>query len=301
MGNHELRKNIPCHINNISCGLPCDKTLPCGTHKCIRTCHKGDCQEDGKSCVQPCSVPRPICGHPCGVPCHSGQDCPSVPCKAEIIIKCPCGRKTGRQLCNAGGSSPELEEYQKMTVQALASTVGSGQSVDMSNITLAARKVAKRQLECDGDCAIMERNRRMALALEIKNPDLSAKLGNPSYSDFLKEYARNNPQNVAAIDKSFSDLVQNAKGAVEMLANFSNVDSFALCQELHTKPHQTLYPMSNDAAGSLGKISFQLPNNAPPNCQGQSSTTVAWVSNGVYSPLYSRKAIKSRKKLIALL
>ncbi|XP_069110895.1 transcriptional repressor NF-X1-like [Argopecten irradians] len=213
MGNHELRKNIPCHINNISCGLPCDKTLPCGTHKCIRTCHKGDCQEDGKSCVQPCSVPRPICGHPCGVPCHSGQDCPSVSCKAEIIIKCPCGRKTGRQLCNAGGSSPELEEYQKMTVQALASTVGSGQSVDMSNITSAARKVAKRQLECDGDCAIMERNRRMALALEIKNPDLSAKLGNPSYSDFLKEYARNNPQNVAAIDKSFSDLVQNAKGS----------------------------------------------------------------------------------------
>ncbi|XP_033761970.1 transcriptional repressor NF-X1-like [Pecten maximus] len=213
MGKHELRKNIPCHINDISCGLPCDKTLPCGKHKCIRTCHKGECQEDGKSCVQPCTTPRSVCGHPCGVPCHSGQDCPAVPCKAEIIIKCPCGRKTARQFCMAGGLTPELEEYQKITVQTLASTVGSGQSVDISNLTSAAKKVSKRQLECDGECAIMERNRRMALVLEIKNPDLSSKLGNPSYNDFLKEYARTNPQNVASIDKAFSSLVQNAKGS----------------------------------------------------------------------------------------
>ncbi|XP_060086083.1 transcriptional repressor NF-X1-like [Ylistrum balloti] len=213
MGNHELRKNIPCHISNISCGLSCDKALPCGTHKCIRTCHKGECQEDGKNCVQPCPTPRAVCGHPCGVPCHSGQDCPPVPCKAEIIIKCPCGRKSARQFCMAGGLTPELEEYQKIAVQTLASTVGSGQTVDISNLTSAAKKVAKRQLECDGECAIMERNRRMALVLEIKNPDLSAKLGNPSYNDFLKEYARNNPQNVASIDKAFSNLVQNAKGS----------------------------------------------------------------------------------------
>jgi hypothetical protein len=30
----------------------------------------------------------------------------------------------------------------------------------------------------------------MALALEIKNPDLGAKLGNPIYTDFLKDYTK---------------------------------------------------------------------------------------------------------------
>jgi len=45
-------------------------------------------------------------------------------------------------------------------------------------------------LECNEECGLIERNRRLALALEIQNPDLSAKLGSPSYSDFLREYAR---------------------------------------------------------------------------------------------------------------
>lgn len=45
-------------------------------------------------------------------------------------------------------------------------------------------------LECDAECALIERNRRLALALEIKNPDLSNKLGTPSFSDFLKDFAK---------------------------------------------------------------------------------------------------------------
>ena len=46
------------------------------------------------------------------------------------------------------------------------------------------------RLECNEECAIMERNARVALALEIKNPELSGKLGNPSYNDFLKKTAK---------------------------------------------------------------------------------------------------------------
>lgn len=45
-------------------------------------------------------------------------------------------------------------------------------------------------LECDAECAVIERNRRLALALEIKNPDLGNKLGTPSFSDFLKDFAK---------------------------------------------------------------------------------------------------------------
>ena len=53
----------------------------------------------------------------------------------------------------------------------------------------------------------MERNQRLALALEIKNPDLSSKLGNPPYSQFLKDYARQNATFVAGIEKTLADIV----------------------------------------------------------------------------------------------
>jgi len=56
----------------------------------------------------------------------------------------------------------------------------------------------------------MERNQRLALALEIKNPDLSSKLGNPTYSQFLKDYARQNPTFVANAEKALSELVTSA-------------------------------------------------------------------------------------------
>lgn len=46
------------------------------------------------------------------------------------------------------------------------------------------------RLECNSQCSIKERNKRLALALEIKNPDLSGKLGNPTYTAFLKDYAK---------------------------------------------------------------------------------------------------------------
>ena len=53
----------------------------------------------------------------------------------------------------------------------------------------------------------MERNQRIALALEIKNPDLSGKLGNPSFTAFLKEQAKLNPSHVASVEKVLSEIV----------------------------------------------------------------------------------------------
>ncbi len=46
------------------------------------------------------------------------------------------------------------------------------------------------RLECNSDCALKERNRRLALALEIKDPDQRSKLNHPPYTDFLKSYTK---------------------------------------------------------------------------------------------------------------
>ena len=52
--------------------------------------------------------------------------------------------------------------------------------------------VGKRpgKVDCNEECAKLERNRRVALALQIENPDMSAKLVGPKYSEFLKELAK---------------------------------------------------------------------------------------------------------------
>lgn len=62
----------------------------------------------------------------------------------------------------------------------------------------------------------MERNQRLALALEIKNPDLSSKLGNPPYSQFLKDFAKQNATFVANVEKALSALVTSAQQVLKI-------------------------------------------------------------------------------------
>ena len=79
----QLRKNVPCHQKELSCGLPCNMNLPCGYHRCILPCHKGPCLKEGQSCTQPCTVPRSLCGHNCAAPCHDWA-CPDTLCKEMV-------------------------------------------------------------------------------------------------------------------------------------------------------------------------------------------------------------------------
>lgn len=83
-GKHELRKNIPCHVTEVSCGKSCGRALKCGKHTCPITCHKGSCLD---KCTQPCPELRPECGHPCALPCHQGR-CPSTSCREKIKVQC---------------------------------------------------------------------------------------------------------------------------------------------------------------------------------------------------------------------
>lgn len=85
----QLRKAVPCHQETFSCGLPCNKEMDCGRHKCILPCHAGPCLKEGQVCVQPCTAPRAVCGHKCGAPCHEGT-CPAdLPCKETVSFVIP--------------------------------------------------------------------------------------------------------------------------------------------------------------------------------------------------------------------
>ena len=67
------------------------------------------------------------------------------------------------------------------------------------------------KIDCNEECATLERNRRVALALQIQNPDLSAKLVAPKYSDFLKEMAKKEPTFCAMVHDKLTELVKLAK------------------------------------------------------------------------------------------
>jgi transcriptional repressor NF-X1 len=56
----------------------------------------------------------------------------------------------------------------------------------------------------------LERNKRVSLALQIRNPDLSSKI-TPKYSDFMKDFAKKDAHFCAKIHAELVKLVQLAK------------------------------------------------------------------------------------------
>lgn len=215
-GGHEVRKTIPCHQEHFSCGRPCGKNLPCGRHKCLAKCHPNGCYFGLPECVQQCTTPRAACGHPCGAPCHDG-DCPTnISCKEMVTVKCECGHRSMQRNC-----TEQTRDYQKVLTSMLAlkmKDAALGNSVDIS---LQTRKEARlKMLECNDECRLIERNRRLAIGLQIKNPDLSQKL-TPKYSDFMKQWAKKDSRFCQRIHDKLTELVQLAKQSKQKSRSYS--------------------------------------------------------------------------------
>nr|XP_018913383.1 PREDICTED: protein shuttle craft [Bemisia tabaci] len=219
-GGHETRNTIPCHIKEFSCGLPCNKPLPCKTHKCIQPCHKDPCSKKGKSCSQPCPKPRALCRHLCGKACHSGP-CPVRPCKELVKVSCQCGHRTSSVACFENNA-----EYEKIisaeAVRKSSNLHFGGVAMELSNLTYGvdAKTLTIKKLECNGECELLERNRKLALGLQIRNPDLSAKLV-PRYSDFMMQWAKRDILFCQCVHEKLVDLVHLAKQSKQKSRSFS--------------------------------------------------------------------------------
>ncbi|XP_014862688.1 PREDICTED: transcriptional repressor NF-X1-like [Poecilia mexicana] len=205
MGKHEQRSNIPCHLQDISCGLTCNKMLPCEMHRCKRLCHRADCLPEG-GCQQPCMLPRPDCGHPCAAPCHRGSSCPRTTCTAKVALQCDCGRRKESVACTEAANS-----YQRYAAIAMASKLSDmqlGDSMDIGPL-LTKKELKQTRLECDQECATLERNRRLAEALQIDSSSDPFNVRSSSvYSDSLKEDARKDPKFLAEVEEEIKNLVE---------------------------------------------------------------------------------------------
>ncbi|XP_011684873.1 PREDICTED: protein shuttle craft [Wasmannia auropunctata] len=218
-GRHELRKAVPCHVKEISCGLPCSKPLTCGRHRCITMCHAGPCEKPGQQCTQPCAALRELCGHICATPCHEGK-CPDTPCKEMVKVTCQCGHRTMSRVC-----ADNAREYQRIASNILASKMADmqlGHSVDLDEVfgQGAKKQNQLKTLECNDECKIIERNRRLALGLQIVNPDLSGKLM-PRYSDYMKQWAKKDPHFCQIVHDKLTELVQLAKTSKQKSRSYS--------------------------------------------------------------------------------
>ena len=136
----ETLKNQPCWRADVLCGLVCGKRLKCGSHTCRKTCHRpGECEDSHQHCQQVCGKPKKLCGHPCEQPCHAPSTCKEdKACPFKVMITCDCQRKKEEVRCNARAGISEPAGRQN-------------------------------SLKCDDECARLERNRKLALALHISD------------------------------------------------------------------------------------------------------------------------------------
>jgi hypothetical protein len=171
-------RNVPCHRVNVMCNKTCGKLLPCGGHQCDRQCHNDPCIPPGGQCKQPCGKRRPDCGHPCRAPCHAPSICPitQLACKEPVTVSCACGRIQKTQPCRAKGQD------------------------NISN-----------KLPCDEACAVAERNRRLAEALQIDTNAGSVFHTDVEFEDELVDYARANPSFIRKIEEELMEFIQSNK------------------------------------------------------------------------------------------
>ncbi|KAJ8978437.1 hypothetical protein NQ317_019677, partial [Molorchus minor] len=84
------------------------------------------------------------------------------------------------------------------------------QTVDISDIVSKPKKpTILKILECTEECRVLERNRRLAIGLQIRNPDLSQKL-TPKYTDFLRQWAKKDPHFCQKIHDKLTELPSKA-------------------------------------------------------------------------------------------
>lgn len=76
------------------------------------------------------------------------------------------------------------------------------------------------RLECNEECKVAERNRKLAIALQIRNPDLPSKL-QPKYSEFIRGWAKKDPKLVTMIHDKLTELVKLAKESKQKSRSYS--------------------------------------------------------------------------------
>ncbi|WAO88177.1 R3H domain-containing protein [Fusarium falciforme] len=105
-------------------------------HTCRKLCHRpGECGDAREGCEQVCGKTKLLCNHTCQNVCHGQTPCnESTACQKKMVVQCPCGNYKKEFKCLASTSNPTP---------------------------------SRPELRCDEECERLDRNRRLAAALNI--------------------------------------------------------------------------------------------------------------------------------------
>ena len=196
-------------------------------------------------CTQPCRKERPHCMHVCNAACHGQTPCPDTVCQANVVVKCKCGHKTKTVKC-----MQRMYESSQVVFENLASELKemlSCKSIDISTFNSTQVLKKKHELVCDDECLVAERNAQFAQALQL-DPNapvppsalqlssaaaaaaaaaqlyappggisvgggfvVLGKATKPLYSDYLKEYARDEAQFALELERKLEAIVKETK------------------------------------------------------------------------------------------
>ncbi|KAI0191819.1 NF-X1 type zinc finger protein, partial [Xylaria flabelliformis] len=246
-------KNQPCWFEEPRCGLPCGKKLKCGTHSCNKLCHRSGACEDqgiiGSHCQQPCGKTR-SCGHLDTEQCHAPYPCKEEkPCQSKIFVTCEC-------------------QHRKQEVKCLA--------------TKAQPSPQRPLLKCDDECLRLQRNARLASALNI-DPQTHTDDHVP-YSDTTLKLYRANPQwahiyerefRVFAGDRTekrlrFKPMKSNQRAFIHSLAEDFGFDSESSDPEPHR--HVCLFKTPRFVSAPLKTLAQCAKIRASQDSSAQQST-----------------------------
>lgn len=218
----DSKESVYCYLPGYSCGRTCKKQLACGRHHCTRVCHDSNCETSDKStiCTRPCPVARFTCKHPCSLPCHGLSQCPVSDCKEQIKIYCECGNKTDRIECYK--ITRDVDNRNRMAM--MSTTRSSQDSTIMIDLTKQTPKLSQsetqtKQLDCDETCSILKRNKALAEALDIAEPDL--KPTSIFGEDPLKLLREATAQDYKFVSATYNSLARFVKAARESDRRFS--------------------------------------------------------------------------------
>jgi len=184
----------------------CDKQLTNCSHKCIKICHKDEnCLVEDEKCLQPCNKERPHCEHVCGEPCHPNEPCPDTICQTLIQVKCKCGLKVKQIKCQQRMHEPTSSIVFENLASELKEML-SCRTIDITTFRNTEITKKKHELPCDDECLLAERNKNLAQALQIDPNTLNR--NKVIYSDFLKNYAREEPNFVSDVEKKTRNICQ---------------------------------------------------------------------------------------------
>lgn len=205
---------------NLTCGRRCDRRLPCGKHRCRRSCHGGACVVETKSVENRSQPVSSVFAIEAAVRRASGPNdnasstattrsgkIPEGCCANRCLIARPCGHPCtkwchGKADCSSEPCTAKVEvscecgrRFEEMQCLSTAKTTDELKE--------------SRTLLCDEQCEIAKRNKRLADAFGID------RAGSPTgttfvYSQFLLDVHRYSPNSLNKIELALGGLMRDS-------------------------------------------------------------------------------------------